>query len=326
MGTKYSYRGQIMTEFRFGEPLFFGLFGILGLLLWLNKHNQPASLQYPDIRLMARLNDSWRVKLFHIPSILGVLGLVFLIIGLARPQQGNNQDTIRGEGIAIVLAVDISQSMSAPDFSPDNRLQAAKRVMSEFISQRQFDGIGLVVFARNAFHQAPITLNYGILQDLLGNIRLASELQGQQDGTALGLGLASAINMLRANTSASKVVILLTDGANNAGIDPIQMALAARALGIRVYAIGMGKAGISGDLDEETLTKIATITDGLYYRAEDTEGLSLIYDRINRLERSDALREIITQWYDVAEWVLYPALILLIVAQVLRYTIFQKLI
>ncbi len=315
-----------MTEFRFAEPLFFGLFGIFGLLLWLNKGNQPTSLRYPDIRLMARLNDGWRVKLSHVPNVSGLLGLVLLIIALARPQQGSNRDIIRGEGIAIVLAVDISQSMSAPDFSPDNRLQAAKRVMSEFISQRQFDSIGLVVFARNAFHQAPLTLNYMILQELLANIRLASELQGQQDGTALGLGLASAINMLRANTSASKVVILLTDGANNAGIDPIQMALAARTLGVRVYAIGMGKADTSGDLDEETLSQIATITDGLYYRAEDTEGLSLIYDRINRLERSNAEREMITQWYDVAEWFLYPALILLIIAQILRYTIFQKLI
>ncbi|MCU0480262.1 MAG: VWA domain-containing protein [Anaerolineae bacterium] len=317
-----------MTEFRFAEPLFFGLFIVWGLFLWVNQRNgiilQPTSFYYPDIRLMARLPDSWRVKLHIIPTILGLIGVILLIIGLARPQTGNNRDVIRGEGVAIVLAVDISQSMSAPDFAPDNRLQAAKRVMSQFISQRQFDSIGLVVFARNAFHQAPLTLDYAILQELLSDIRLASELQGQQDGTALGLGLASAVNMLRASTSPSKVVVLLTDGANNAGIDPIQTALAARALGIKVYAIGMGKADISGDLDEETLAQIATLTDGLYYRAEDTDGLSLIYDRINRLERSSAEREIVTQWRDMADLVLYPALILLIMAQVLRYTLFQK--
>jgi Ca-activated chloride channel family protein len=317
-----------MTEFRFAEPLFFGLFIVWGLFLWVNQRNgiilQPTSFYYPDIRLMARLPDSWRVKLHIIPTILGLIGVILLIIGLARPQTGNNRDVIRGEGVAIVLAVDISQSMSAPDFAPDNRLQAAKRVMSQFISQRQFDSIGLVVFARNAFHQAPLTLDYAILQELLSDIRLASELQGQQDGTALGLGLASAVNMLRASTSPSKVVVLLTDGANNAGIDPIQTALAARALGIKVYAIGMGKADISGDLDEETLAQIATLTDGLYYRAEDTDGLSLIYDRINRLERSSAEREIVTQWRDMADLVLYPAMILLIMAQVLRYTLFQK--
>lgn len=317
-----------MMEFRFAEPLFLGLFAFWGFFLWVNQRNhiisQPTSLYYPDIRLMARLPDSWRIRLHFIPTLLGFIGIMLLIIGLARPQKGSNQDVIRGEGVAIVLAVDISQSMSAPDFLPDNRLQASKRVMSEFISQRQFDSIGLVVFARNAFHQAPLTLDYAILQDLLADIRLASELQGQQDGTALGLGLASAVNMLRASTSPSKVVILLTDGANNAGIDPIQTAIAARALGIKVYAIGMGKADISSDLDEETLNQIATVTDGLYYRAEDTEGLSLIYDRINRLERSSAEREIITQWRDMAEWVLYPALILLIIARILQFTVFQK--
>ncbi|HRF94767.1 MAG TPA: VWA domain-containing protein, partial [Aggregatilineales bacterium] len=278
-----------------------------------------------DIRLMGRLPVSWRVKFRLLPDILGIIGIVLLIIALARPQTGGSREIIRGQGVAIVLAVDISQSMSAPDFAPDNRLQAAKRVMQEFISQRQFDTIGLVVFARNAFHQAPLTLDYPILLQLLDDIRLASELQGQQDGTALGLGLASAVNMLRASDSPSKVVILLTDGANNAGIDPIQTALAARALGVRVYAIGMGNATLSSDLDEETLAQIATVTNGLYYRAENTDGLSLIYDRINRLERSDAERELFTQWRDNAEFALIIALIVLIVAQILRYSLFQRI-
>ncbi len=316
-----------MNQFRFAEPLFLLLILILVIFLWINHRThlmpKPASFLYPDIRLMARVPASWRVLLRHLPTILGIIGVILLIIALARPQTGDSREIIRGQGVAIVLAVDISQSMSAPDFAPDNRLQAAKRVMAQFINQRQFDRIGLVIFARNAFHQAPLTLNYPILLQLLDNIRLASELQGQQDGTALGLGLASAVNMLRSNESASKVVILLTDGANNAGIDPIQVALATRALGIRVYAIGMGKADIASDLDEETLSQIATITNGLYYRAEDTDGLQVIYDRINRLERSDAERDIFIQWRDVAQVLLLPALMILILSQILRYSVLQ---
>lgn len=316
-----------MNEFRFAEPLFLLLIPSLAIFLWLNHRihliPKPISFLYPDIRLMGRVTASWRVRLRHLPDIFALIGVILLIITLARPQMGNTREVIRGQGVAIVLAVDISQSMSAPDFAPDNRLQAAKRVIGQFINQREFDSIGLVIFARNAFHQAPLTLNYPILLQLLENVRLASELQGQQDGTALGLGLASAVNMLRASESASKVVILLTDGANNAGIDPIQVALATRALGIRVYAIGMGDANIASDLDEETLSQIATITNGLYYRAEDTDGLQVIYDRINRLERSDAERELFIQWRDVAQLLLLPTLIILILAQILRYSIFQ---
>ena len=316
-----------MNEFRFAEPLFLILIPSLAIFLWINHRihltPKPASFLYPDIRLMGRVADSWRVRLRHLPNIFTLIGIILLIIALSRPQMGNTREVIRGQGVSIVLAVDISQSMSAPDFAPENRLQAAKRVMAQFINQRQFDSIGLVIFARNAFHQAPLTLNYPILLHLLDNIRLASELQGQQDGTALGLGLASAVNMLRASESVSKVVILLTDGANNAGIDPIQVALATRALGIRVYAIGMGKADIVSDLDEETLSQIATITNGLYYRAEDTDGLQVIYDRINRLERSDAERDIFIQWRDVAQFMLLSALIVLILGQILRYSVFQ---
>lgn len=316
-----------MSEFRFAEPLFLLFIPSLVIFLWLNQRFHitpvPPSFLYSDIRLMGRVTASWRVRLRYLPNIFALIGVILLIITLARPQTGNTRELIRGQGVAIVLAVDISQSMSAPDFAPDNRLQAAKRVMGQFINQREFDSIGLVIFARNAFHQAPLTLNYPILLQLLDNVRLASELQGQQDGTALGLGLASAVNMLRTSESASKVVILLTDGANNAGIDPIQVALATRALGIRVYAIGMGDADITSDLDEETLSQIATITNGLYYRAEDTDGLQVIYDRINRLERSDAERDSFVQWRDVGGIILLPALIVLILAQILRYSVFQ---
>lgn len=316
-----------MNEFRFAEPIFLGLMPIFALLLWINHRQrflpQPASLLYPDIRLISRISNSWRVRLRHSPFLLIIIVEIILISVLARPQIGSVREVIRGQGVAIVLAVDISESMSAPDFVPQNRLEAAKRVMGEFINQRQFDRIGLVVFARNAFHQAPLTLDYPVLLQLLNEIRLVSQLPGQQDGTAIGIGLASAVNMLRASESPSKVVILLTDGANNAGIDPIQVAFATRALGIRVYAIGMGKPDSTSDLDEQTLSQIATITNGLYYHAEDTDGLGVIYDRINRLERSDAERQITVQWRDLADYLLLPALILMIIAQLLRYTIFQ---
>ncbi|HEX2620899.1 MAG TPA: VWA domain-containing protein, partial [Phototrophicaceae bacterium] len=241
-------------------------------------------------------------------------------------------------------ALDISGSMAALDFQPGTRLDAAKRVIADFITGREFDRMGLVVFARNAFHQAPLTLDYRVLNQLLDQVKIVNEIVDENgnplllDGTAIGLGIASAGTMLRTSTAPSKVIVLLTDGDNNTAFDPITAAQAVAALGIRVYTIGMGKTGqipiadqsgnivyVDSDLDEDTLNQIATTTGGLYFRAEDTAGLQQIYDEINRLERSRVERQVYIPWQDSAWGWLWTSLVLLMIERVLRRTIFQTI-
>lgn len=337
------------AEFRFAHPAALLLLVIMGLVLAWQYYRQrwqadAPTLRYSDIRLMSGLTSGWRVRLRRLPDVLRLLAWALLVIALARPQTGSAREVLRGQGIDIVLAVDISGSMAALDFEPGTRLDAAKRVLSDFIAGREFDRIGLVVFARNAFHQAPLTLDYKVLTDLLHQVKIVNEIvdaNGQPlllDGTAIGLGLASAGTMLRDSPAPSRVIVLLTDGDNNAALDPIIAAQAVAALGIRVYTIGMGKTGqipiadqqgniiyIESDLDEATLTEIATIADGLYFRAEDADGLQQIYDEINRLERSRVERQLYIPWQDTAWGWLWLALVLLVTERVLRRTVFQAI-
>ncbi|GAB4510534.1 MAG: VWA domain-containing protein [Anaerolineae bacterium] len=334
-----------MAEFRFAHPLALLLLlaplvvmAVPALRHWLRR---DGGLRYSDVRLFRGLPVGWRVRLRHLPDGLRLLAWGLLVIGLARPQSGQAREVIRGQGIDIVLALDISTSMAALDFEPQNRLEAARAVLSDFIQGREFDRMGLVVFARSAFHQSPLTLDYQVLLRLLERVQLASELTSvsgrRLDGTAIGLGIASSANMLRTSTAPSKVIILLTDGANNAGLDPIQAAEAAAALGIRVYTIGMGRPGlvnipdrqgniqtIESDLNEENLQEIAAIADGLYFRAENTLGLQQIYDQIDTLERSEAERRVFVRWQEQAGWLLWPALALLLLERFLRWTVFQS--
>jgi Ca-activated chloride channel family protein len=252
------------------------------------------------------------------------------------------RDVINGEGIDIALALDISDSMASLDFQPQNRLEAAKEVISDFIAERPYDQIGLVVFASEAFNQSPITLDHDVLTRLLDNAQLATDL-GIEDGTAIGLGLANAASMLQSSDATSKVIILLTDGVNNAGeIDPLTAAQAASALGIKVYTVGAAHPGQvpvpvtdmfgqqrvvyqESSLDEDTLQKIADETGGLYFRAEDTEGLQQIYDRINELEKSDVEVTVYTQSQELMAYALVPALLLLLSDRLLRQTAFRRI-
>jgi Ca-activated chloride channel homolog len=336
-----------MSEFRFAHPFVLPL--LLLMLGWLGYRyirtrfrDDVPTLLYSDTRLMEGLPQSLKVRLRHLPDVLRLLAWVLLLVALARPQTGNARELLRGQGVDIVLALDISGSMAALDFEPGTRLDAAKTVIAEFITGREFDRIGLVVFARNAFHQSPLTLDYDVLRELLNEVKIVNEIVDANglplllDGTAIGLGMASAGTMLRDSTALEKVIVLLTDGDNNAAIDPVTAAEAMAALGIRVYTIGMGKTGqipiadetgniiyIESDLDEETLNTIATLTGGLYFRAEDTQGLEQIYDEINRLERSRVERQVFIPWQDQAWTVMWAALVLLIVERVLRWTVLQ---
>ena len=272
---------------------------------------------------------------------LRLLALALMIVAVARPQTSEATQIINGEGVDIALALDISGSMASLDFSPQNRLGAAKAVIGDFVEARPYDRIGLVVFASQSFIQAPPTIDHHVLQVLLGEVELVTDL-GLEDGTAIGLGLASAANMLRESTAESKVIILLTDGANNAGnIDPLTAALAIEALGIKVYAIGAGRPGIvqipqrtrfgtrivryRSDLDEEVLTEIANMTGGRYFRAENAAGLEEIYEEINLLEKSELDVRLFTRYQELAIWLLLPALMMLFGELALRNTLLRKL-
>lgn len=323
---------------RLAHPVALLLF-LLPILYWLLLRSRTQSVvQYSDTRLMAGLPVSWRVRLRRLPDILRAIAWVLLVVALARPQSGRTQEVIRGQGIDIVLAIDISESMNTQDFAGLNRLDAAKAVIKDFIAARDFDRIGLVVFARQAFHQSPPTLDYRVLNVLLDEIQLASRI-GVEQGTAIGLGLASAANMLRDTQAPSRVVILLTDGAHNAeGISPVDAALSLATLGIRVYTIGVGgtepvAVAVSPDggtqyvengLDEATLMRVAEIANGRYFRANELDDLRAVYDQINILEKSDIERQTFVNWQDHMVWILLPVgLLLLVLERLLRYSVFQ---
>jgi Ca-activated chloride channel family protein len=237
------------------------------------------------------------------------LGVCALIVAAARPQTGATSESVLTEGIDIVLVLDISTSMLAEDLEP-NRLEAAKAVAADFVSGRRSDRIGLVAFAGEAFTQVPLTLDYSVVTSLLGELDPAMI----EDGTAVGMGLATAVKRLQASEAASKVVILLTDGRNNRGeVGPVTAAQAAQALGVRVYTIGAGSRGTARvpvndplrgqvyanmrvDIDEETLREVAEVTGAQYFRATDTESLAAIYGEIDQLERTEIEVENFTQY------------------------------
>ena len=287
-------------SYRLASPWFLTLLLLIPLLVALKRQKQPATLRYAAVKLAQTSTQSWRLTLYPMLSFFRWVALALLIIGLARPQSSEAQEIVKGEGVDIALALDISGSMASLDFEPQNRLEAAKEVIEEFIAERSYDRFGLTVFANEAFSQSPLTVDHAVLGRLLAQVELAPDLN-IDDGTAIGLGLANAANMLSHSTSTSKVLILLTDGVNNAGrIDPLTATEAAKALGIKVYTIGMGRPGLvpipqrdvfgerlvyqESQLDEATLMEIAEKTGGLYFRAENTEGLRQIYDQINELE------------------------------------------
>lgn len=258
-----------------------------------------AAIQISTVEGVLRAPKSMRYYLRHLPFVLRTAAYALLVVALARPQNIEQNVRTSTEGIDIMLSIDVSGSMLARDFKPD-RITAAKEVAASFISDRVGDRLGLVVFAGEAFTQSPLTTDQSTLQTLLARIRSGLI----EDGTAIGNGLATAINRLRESEAKSKVIILLTDGINNRGeITPMTAAEIARAQGIRVYTIGVGSRGTAPypavdmfgnmtfinqkvEIDEKTLTEIARLTGGRYFRATDKEKLQAIYDEINQLEKS----------------------------------------
>ncbi|MBN1995045.1 MAG: VWA domain-containing protein [Anaerolineae bacterium] len=326
--------------FRFASPwllVFLIAPFVLALLPLLARGRlKPATLQYSDVRLTMH-PPSLRQRGRFILPVMRYLALVLLIVALARPQSGSAREVITGEGVDIAIVLDISGSMAALDFEP-NRLGAAKQVILDFIENREYDRVGLVVFATEAFSQVPPTLDYNVLRRILVETQVSWDI-GLESGTAIGLGLANGANMLRDSEAKSRVIVLLTDGANNSGqIDPLTAAEIAKALYIRVYTIGAARPGPAplpfpdgrieyrgSEIDEETLRQIADLTGGLYFRAEDERGLQEIYDTINELERSQVEVRTFTRYTELAAWLIIPAGLLLAMEILLRKTIFKTI-
>jgi len=265
---------------------------------WWRRKFMVTTVQFSSLEPFEHAPRSLRERLRHVPLALRFLVVACLIVALARPQTISSKENLSTEGIDIVLVLDISGSMLAEDFSP-NRLDAAKLVADEFIDGRTNDRIGLVIFSAESFTQCPLTLDYPVLKNLLGEVKNGMIA----DGTAIGLALANGVNRLKDSKAKSKVVILLTDGVNNRGeIDPITAAKIAATFGIRVYTVGVGAQGTAPfpvqtpfgirrqmmqvDLDEKTLVAVASMTNGKYFRATDNEKLKSIYREIDKLERT----------------------------------------
>lgn len=317
----------------------FALLLLVPMIYWYIRelHQNDASMQISSHRNLGTFRKSTRIKLLHLPFVLRVLAVALLVLALARPQASNSWRTENREGIDIMIALDISGSMLAEDFKP-NRLEASKSVANEFILSRPNDNIGLVLFAGKSFTQCPLTTDHAVLINLFNSI----EYGMIEDGTAIGLGLANAVNRLRESPSRSKVVILLTDGDNNRGdIAPLTAAELAKAFDIRVYTIGVGSHGmvnipvqtplgrryqqIDSAFDEQPLKDIAELTGGQYFRATDNEKLRSIYKEIDQMERSRiSVREYSKKHEEFYLFAL-AAFILLITEVLLRNTYLRKL-
>ncbi len=318
------------------------LLGLVGsaILLWARKRRvRPASVGYPSLTHVSSLPGQGRASYLALPPVLYVLALALVGGAMARPQ-AQWQDLEREIlGLDIMLVLDVSGSMKSQDFKPQDRFHVAREVIAEFVRGRPADRMGLVVFARRAFTQCPLTVDRAALVRLLQSTRIGMI----QDGTALGSAIATGANRLSKSDAKSKVMILLTDGRNNAGpVDPVTAATAAGALGIRIYTIGAGKPGLHPfpiddpvwgrryvnvplELDEETLKAVADTTGGAYYRARTENALADIYDEIGKLEKSRLRVKTVTRRKELFQWLALPALVLICIGWSLENVVLGKI-
>ncbi|MEM8526306.1 MAG: VWA domain-containing protein [Bacteroidota bacterium] len=330
-----------MINIYFNDPAFFGLLLLLPLAYIFVHHRRLKRITSITISTLQSVegHSSLRGKLQILLPIFRALSFILLVIALARPQMIIEQQKISGEGIDIVLAMDLSSSMLAEDFEP-NRLEASKKIAAEFVTNRPFDRIGLVAFAKEAFTQCPLTTDHNILQQFLANLTCGI----LTDGTAIGMGLATAINRLKDSEALSKVIILLTDG-KESGTNYLSAETAmniAKRFGIKIYAIGVGsketarvpvrKEGseyIFGwrtvEINEFLLQKIADGTAGKYYRATDEQDLQEIYAEINQLEKSEinitTSKRYIDKFHIFVAW----GLLLLLMEAILKLTFLRSI-
>jgi Ca-activated chloride channel family protein len=331
----------------FANPYFLLLLLLLPLLAWLKgKRGRSPAFLYSSVKLVEGLTRARRSRAGGFLAALRWLGLAILIVALAQPRLIKSSTTVKASGVDIAVAFDLSGSMLSEDFVVKgqrvNRFNMARSVLKKFIDARPNDRIGLVVFASQAFIATPLTLDHEFLIENLNCLEIGSINENQ---TAIGDALSTAVNRLREVKSKSKIVILMTDGQNNAGkIQPLMAADAARALGIKIYTIGIGEQGtapmpvgrnpytgqmtyqnVPVDVDEDTLQKIAETTGGKYYRADNAEKFQQIYAEIDKLEKTEATINKYTEFKELFPWFVWAGLALLLIELGLGQTVFRRL-
>jgi len=329
----------------FAHPYFLLLLLLLPVLAWLKgRRGQPPAFIYSSVQLVRAVLNVTRSRSGGLLAALRWFALGLFIIALAQPRLTSSETRVSASGVDIVVALDMSGSMASEDFEVGNgrlsRLEMAKAVLKKFIDKRPNDRIGLVVFASQAYVAAPPTLDHDFLLEHLERLDLGAIDPNQ---TAIGSALSAAINRLRELKSKSRIVILMTDGENNAGrLAPLTVAEAAQALGVKVYTIGVGMQGKAPmpvffgrrkmgyqwqpvDIDEDTLKKIASMTGAKYYRADNSERFQAIYAEIDKLEKSEADIKKFTQFRELFPWFISPGLGLILVEWVLGHTMLRRL-
>jgi Ca-activated chloride channel family protein len=324
----------------FANPFYLLLLVLIPLIAWWKFFKEKrATMRFSSLENIKKLGTPASLKMYHVLLILQLCALGLFIFGFARPQRGRTFEEIITKGIDIVIALDISSSMKAMDFKPHDRIYVAKEAAANFIKGRKNDRIGLVVFARNSFTQSPLTLDYDIVLKLLKEIKIGAI----DDGTAIGMGLATAINNLKNSKAKSRIIVLLTDGRNNAGkIDPMTAAKLAVPLGIKVYTIGAGKPGAtlypvdtgSGtryvtvrgeEPDEDLLKDISNTTGGSYFRARTPDALDRIFKTINKMEKVEFKTRKYTKYNELFGYFVLLAFAMLALQIILSNTRFRRL-
>jgi len=329
---------------RFLQPEWFWLLALLPIvMLWRGRRGPIAAIEYSDVSLAREVARGTRSRIGQLVWLLPILAGALMIVGLARPQRAHSRTEVSANGIDIVLGLDVSGSMQALDFLIDrqrvNRIEVVKSVVSKFIDERPDDRIGLIAFAGAPYLVSPITLDHDWLQQNLERVSVGAA----DDGTAIGSAIAAGVNRLRLTPAKSKVLILLTDGVNNTGkISPLAAAEAARAMGVKIYTIGVGVRGYAPipvrdaagntqmirakvDVDEKTLQAVAQETGGKFYRATDTDSLQKIYEEINRFEKTAQTVQKFERTEELYPWVLIPSLAMLGLSLTLQQTRLRRL-
>jgi Ca-activated chloride channel family protein len=328
----------------FLQPEWFWLLVLLPIvMLWRGRRGPIAAIEYSDVSLAREVARASRNRIGRLLWVLPILACALMIAGLARPQRAHSRTEVTANGIDIVLGLDVSGSMQALDFKIDqqrvSRIEVVKSVVSKFIDERPDDRIGLIAFAGAPYLVSPITLDHDWLQQNLERVSVGAV----DDGTAIGSAIAACVNRLRLTLAKSKVVILLTDGVNNTGkISPLAAAEAAKAMGVKIYTVGVGVRGnapipirdaagnarlitVKVDVDEKTLQAVADETGGKFYRATDTDSLQKIYEQINRFEKTAQTVQKFERTEELYPWALIPSLAILGLGLTLQQTWARRL-
>ena len=315
---------------------------VVAAMIWYyagRRRRRSAAVKYSDVRIVSRAARSHRRRYRIILPVLRIAAIALFFVAFARPRLGTEVRQINSKGVDIMLALDISSSMQAEDFKPHNRLFVAKEEIKKFVSKRVNDRIGLVVFSRHSFTQCPLTVDYGVLLRFVDQV----DFGAIEDGTAIGMAIANCVNRLRESDAKSKIIILLTDGENNAGeIDPITAAGLAAAFNIKIYTIGAGRPGNAmypvddplfgkryvyqpTKINEESLKEIAKVTNGRYFRARSEKELEQTYTEIDQMEKTEIQVSASIQYRELFHYFTVAGLILLALEVILANSVFRKL-